>query len=551
MPSPCGNLQGLKPNQLAALERLYKRKLPRDAVCTPDQARELALLSRSLGRQLGLLVDRSGKVRMVIAGDPGRIMIPELPHHAGSKLRGWRLLHTHLDPSGLSQEDLMDLLFLRLDGVVSLNVNAAGDPSTWQAGWLVPPGQPGYPGATGPMRPWSDLRLDLATVNADFEGHAGADFGVDEARNAVLVCVSSDSQKVQERNLAELAALADAAGLEVVGTLRQRVGQANARHILGKGKLAELEVLALQGNAGTLVFDGELAPAQLHNLAEMTERRVLDRTQLILDIFAQRAFTQVGRLQVELAQLAYAQPRLAGSQKALDRLRGGIGGRGPGESRLETDRRRIRERIAFLKKELARVRKQRAFVRQRRERNGIPTVALVGYTNAGKSTLLNALTQSEVFTCDQLFATLDTATRRLRFPCQKEIVLSDTVGFIRNLPGELREAFMATLEELEGASLILHLADASSPDLLLQMRAVSEILDHLVPWSLPRLLVFNKIDALNQEELATLQLEWPEAVFVSATRKRGFDELLQALERELFLQKLAIPLQPETPPETL
>ena len=305
------------------------------------------------------------------------------------------------------------------------------------------------------------------------------------------------------------------------------------RHILGKGKLAELEVLALQGQASLIIFDGELTPAQLNSLSEMTERKVLDRTQLILDIFAQRATTRAGKLQVEMAQLKYTQPRLAGKNRAMDRLMGGIGGRGPGETKLETDRRRVRERIAKIRKELDELRQQRAFTRARRARQGLPVVALVGYTNAGKSTLLNALTRSEVLTEDKLFATLDTTTRRLRFPHERELVLADTVGFIRNLPKELQEAFRATLEELESADLLLHVTDASHPDLDRQAAAVDSILADLELLELPRLMLLNKWDRLDEESRDTLRHAWPDALPVSAATGEGLDTLFRQMEETI------------------
>ena len=314
----------------------------------------------------------------------------------------------------------------------------------------------------------------------------------------------------------------------------QRVAQVNPKFILGKGKMAELEVLALEGRAGTLVFDGELSPAQLHNLADITERKVLDRTQLILDIFAQHAVTRAGKLQVELAQLRYTQPRLTGKNRAMDRLMGGIGGRGPGETKLETDRRRSRERMARLRKELDQLRRQRAFTRSRRARRGIPMAALVGYTNAGKSTLLNNLTRSEVLAENKLFATLDPTTRRLRFPAEREIILADTVGFIRNLPKELMDAFRATLEELESADLLVHVADASHPDLLQQITSVETILEELELQHMPRILLLNKWDLLDVPARAELADAFPHAIPISARTGDGLKRLLEVLENMLL-----------------
>ena len=439
---------------------------------------------------------------MVLVGEAGSILIPELPRGrtGQERLRGLRLLHTHLSPDGISQEDLMDMLFLRLDAVIALNVNPTGDPVQWQAAHLLPSGAAGKPYHLDAPQPW-DRTAAQFTATAEALEEELARRGEDareaaDAPRALLVSVAAQPRILQERNLDELAELARTAGLTVAGRMAQRVAQVNPRLILGKGKVAELEVLALQGRAGMLVFDGELSPAQLHNLADITERKVIDRTQLILDIFAQHAVTRAGKLQVELAQLRYTQPRLVGKNRAMDRLMGGIGGRGPGETKLETDRRKSRERMARIRKELDQLRRQRAFTRARRSRQGIPLAALVGYTNAGKSTLLNRLTRSDVLAENKLFATLDPTTRRLRFPAEREIILADTVGFIRNLPKELMDAFRATLEELEAADLLVHVADASHPDLLQQISAVETILAEMELDRVPRLLVSNKWDQL-------------------------------------------------------
>lgn len=533
-------MQGLKPSQLNALNRLFNRRFPAEDVYTIEQARELALLSRALGRQVGLLIDRKGRVQMVLVGEAGSILIPELPRGrtGQERLRGLRLLHTHLSPDGISQEDLMDMLFLRLDAVIALNVNPTGDPVQWQAAHLLPSGAAGKPYHLDAPQPW-DRTAAQFTATAEALEEELARRGEDareaaDAPRALLVSVAAQPRILQERNLDELAELARTAGLTVAGRMAQRVAQVNPRLILGKGKVAELEVLALQGRAGMLVFDGELSPAQLHNLADITERKVIDRTQLILDIFAQHAVTRAGKLQVELAQLRYTQPRLVGKNRAMDRLMGGIGGRGPGETKLETDRRKSRERMARIRKELDQLRRQRAFTRARRSRQGIPLAALVGYTNAGKSTLLNRLTRSDVLAENKLFATLDPTTRRLRFPAEREIILADTVGFIRNLPKELMDAFRATLEELEAADLLVHVADASHPDLLQQISAVETILAEMELDRVPRLLVLNKWDQLAAPARAELADAFPLALPVSAKSGDGLNSLLEQLETDLL-----------------
>lgn len=473
---------------------------------------------------------------MAIVGTATSLLIPELPVLAetGRILRGWRLIHTHLDMNPISREDLLDMLFLRLDALALLNVSENGEPLLWQWAMLSPgsrkPGE--EPWQIDPPRPWHQTSWDFSARIAALETELAQNGGVRNAtasNRAILISIGPESATLQEERLDELAELAESAGIMPVGRLVQRASRQGAKLLPGKGKLAELEIMALDGGADLLIFDGELSPAQLNNLAEATQRKVIDRTQLILDIFARRATSKAGKLQVEMAQLAYAQPRLAGRSNALDRLAGGPGGRGPGETKLETDRRKIRDRLAFLRRQLGRLRDQRRQTRLRRTRNGIPQAALVGYTNAGKSSLLNKITASKVLEENQLFATLDPATRRIRFPSEKEIILSDTVGFIRNLPHELREAFRATLEELESADLLLHVVDCSQADFIARMDSVTAILEELDYTGKPVILVFNKADRLEPEDRRELALAWPDAFFVSARSGDGLDALLEAV----------------------
>lgn len=521
----------MKPGWIRSLERLYKRRFPSDRAYSLDQAREIALLSRCINRQIGFLIDRRGKIDKVIVGDANGLIIPELPPVSGRRPRGLRLFHTHLGSSPLNQEDLTDMLFLRLDGALVLTVSESGEPRQWQWASLAADSSDN-PYLISPLLPWHDCSCDL--VERLETENITARVSENGSRRAFLVSVSSEPRFVQERNLKELGELAKTAGLEVAGEICQRVQTPHPAHILGKGKLAELEILALNADAEILIFDGELNPAQLNNLAEITRRKVLDRTQLILDIFAGRASSKAGKLQAELAQLAYNQPRLAGRHKALDRLMGGVGGRGPGESKLETDRRKIRERMTFLKRELEKIRKRRASARAARERNGIPVCSLVGYTNAGKSTLLNILTSSSIYTADLHFATLDPTTRRLRFPRERSIVLSDTVGFVRNLPRELIDAFRATLEELDVADLLLLVADAADDEAFLRIEAVKATLEELSLDRKKTILVFNKVDLLSREQRGALSEEFPDAVFVSAKSGESLEILLNRIEAELF-----------------
>lgn len=525
-----------------------QRRYPNQGGYSTQQARELAALSRSIGRQIGLLIDRQGRIFMTVVGEAGSIFIPELPRSRSTtqRLRGLRLLHTHLEGAGkgkrdlLTREDLMDLLFLRLDSLATLSVSEWGEPEFFQQAHLLP-GQTGQldpdgksePYIVHPATPWDRVETDFAVQTEALEEElARVDDGTVEAKGgesgerAILVHVSSQSRSAQESGLTELKELAATAGLAVAGTMIQRVQKMDYSNVLGRGKLAELEVLALQGKAELLVFDLELSPAQLRNLAEATERKVIDRTQLILDIFARRAGSRAGKLQVELAQMQYRLPRLMGRGKSFDRLAGGIGGRGPGETKLETDRRRLRERITKVKAELKTLRRQRSYARDRRSKAGLPVVSLVGYTNAGKSTLLNTLTGSRVLAEDKLFATLDPSSRRLRFPEEKELIITDTVGFIRQLPKELMEAFQATLEELEEADLLLHVADAAHPELEMHIGAVERILENLGLQEIPRLLVLNKCDLLEPGAEPVLPAgEHGRVVWVSARSGEGLDRL--------------------------
>lgn len=537
---------------MKAVSRLAGRRYPNEGGFSLDQARELAAISRMLGRQIGLLIDRHGRPDLVLVGETSAIFIPELPRarSACDKLRGLRLFHTHLTPDMLSQEDLMDMLFLRLDSVCVLSVDIHGQPMLFQQAHLLPPNPDGKPYMVHPATSWDKVSVhfsrqtealeeELARAIPDAREAKGAE------QRAVLVSVSTEGRSAQQSSLAELRELARTAGVYVAGEMIQRVQTLNPKLIIGKGKLADLEVLALQSNAGLIIFDGELSPTQLRNITEATERNVLDRTQLILDIFAQRATSRAGHLQVELAQLQYMLPRLVGKNKALSRLAGGIGGRGPGETKLELERRRINDRITQLKNDLKTLRRQRAQGRSRREKNQVPVASLVGYTNAGKSTLLNVLTGASVLSENKLFATLDPTIRRLRLPRERELIIADTVGFIRSLPKELVEAFRSTLEELEEADLLLHVADSAHPELDMQITAVDSILESLSLHKIPRLLALNKADLLDSEARTALATVYPDAIFVSAATGEGLEALSAAvISRIKWRQNAPAPFAP-------
>jgi GTP-binding protein HflX len=336
-----------------------------------------------------------------------------------------------------------------------------------------------------------------------------------------------------ESSLDELAALADTAGAESVGRLVQKRTEPDPATFLGRGKLDELHGMIHGLDAGLVVFDEELTPAQLRNVEERLGVKVVDRTALILDIFSQHARSREGKAQVELAQLNYLLPRLRGWGEAMSRLGGGIGTRGPGETKLEVDRQHIKRRITKLRRDLAGLTRARRVKRAARERSRVPQISLVGYTNAGKSTLMNALTRAGVLVADQLFATLDPTVRRLRLPGSRRATLSDTVGFVRKLPHDLVEAFRSTLEEVSLASLVLHVADASAPDVEEQVDAVREVLGRIGAEGIPEVLALNKADLLSEVDRARAQRRFPEAVLVSALEGRGLEELLDRVAATL------------------
>lgn len=474
---------------------------------------------------------------MVLVGDHEGILIPELDRlrQGSGRLRGIRLFHTHLNSSFLTREDIMDMVFLRLDSVSVLNMDQKGRPDKFQWAHLLPPNPKNEPYLIHDPTLWNRVDFDFSKNSELLEkelDRLGAllETGNGEGRG-ILVSVGTSPRKDLERSLTELSELAKTAGLDIAGSMVQRVPKVNPRFILGKGKLSELEVMALQHNASVIIFDQELTPTQLRNLALITERKVLDRTQLILDIFAQHATSKAGKLQVEMAQLKYTLPRLIKQDRALSRLTGGIGGRGPGETKLELDRRKIRDRIKKIKDDLNSLRKHRQSTRSKRQQGEVPIISLVGYTNAGKSTLLNTLTHSSILAEDKLFATLDPTSRRLRFPKDKEIILTDTVGFIKDLPQDLREAFMATLEELSQAQILVHVADASHPEVEEQVEAVGKILKTLELEEKTVVLALNKWDRLGPDQKEVVMNIFPDGVPISALDRSTLTPLVDVLEK--------------------
>ena len=546
-----GNTQGLKPNQLRRIEKLYSRRIPPQQVVTPEFARQLSELSHETRRQIGALIDRKGYVESVVVGDARRIEWPDLKRTrvGEGRFRGLRAVHTHLRGEELTQDDLNDLALLRLDLMVAVDVDdRTGLPGKVRGAHLLP--------TTAEQVSEDDAADVHDAAYTFFEAPAASQLDVDFieligsleeeiARNrsagrratardrAILVGVTTSSLSEAEESMAELRELAASAGLVVMNETIQRRQAIDPRTVLGRGKLDELIVRALRLGADLLIFDRELGPAQVRAISEATDLKVIDRAQLILDIFAQRAQSSEGKIQVELAQLRYMLPRLiAGHDSAFSRLAGGIGGRGPGETKLETDRRRVRDRINRLEKDIEQQRMRRQQRRKERTRRGLPIISIVGYTNAGKSTLLNTLTSSEVLAEQRMFATLDPTSRRLRLPREQEVIVNDTVGFIRDLPPDLIAAFRATLEEIDDSDLLIHLLDASNPRFEQQLESVERILSDLGHTDIPRLVVFNKSDLLSTEDLDSLLRQacavgGRECIAVSALKPETLRPLLE------------------------
>lgn len=477
---------------------------------------------------------RKGDVALVIVGDHKHISIPDLSKYrlGVSRLKGLRCIHTHLNGEPLSEEDLTDMLLLGLDLMMCVQVNEKGIPGSISYANILPGNRNGKGWCVNRVADVGQLNVDFLEMIQSLEAEIArtrVGRSLERKERALLVGVTTGPRWKEEEYLDELEALAVSDNIEVVGRVVQLIKKADPRFLVRKGKLGELALRCLQTGSNLLIFDHELTPAQVKNLTDFTELKIIDRSQLILDIFAGRAVTREGKIQVELAQLKYLLPRLATKNTAMSRLTGGIGGRGPGETKLEINRRRVRERIARLNLELKEVKRQREGRRKLRDVNRLPIISIVGYTNAGKSTLLNTLTHSHVGVKDRLFETLDPSSRRLRFPRDREVIITDTVGFIRNLPKSLMEAFAATLEELQDADLLLHVIDSTSTNVEEQMAAVEDILVNLDLKRIPCLLVLNKIDLLGPKEIHALSKKMG-GVAISALHPPSLLKLMEKIE---------------------
>ena len=498
-------------------------------------ARQLSLLSRDINRQIGLLISRRGEINTIIIGDAKSILIPSLDGFRSSsqRFKGLRLIHTHLNNEELSDEDLTDLSHLRLDLIGALEVRQDGSPGKLQFAHLVPENPAGnYWQIMKPTEP------HLLTINfLSFIDALEDEFAkkqkirkIDAGERAILLRVEKNPLADAQGSLDELTQLSRTCGVEVFDAQIQYRPQPDPKFMAGRGKLSAISLRATQIGANLLIFDHELTPAQMRSISDFTGLKILDRTQIILDIFARRAHSRDGKIQVELAQLKYLLPRLAHRDTSLSRLAGGIGGLGPGETKLEIDRRRIRDRISRLEKDLKAITKSRREKRGKRQRSGLPVISIVGYTNAGKSTLINTLTSSAVWVEDKLFATLDTKSARLRFPRDTEAIITDTVGFIRNLPKELFSAFRATLDELQEADMLLHVIDISNNQFEDQIAAVEKILEELEINNKPTIRVFNKADRFPDKDLLKILSARFDAIAISALDKTTLFALLEKIE---------------------
>ena len=540
---------GLKANQLRRLEKMYQRRIPPAQIVTPEFARQLTEISHEIGRQVGVLVDRKGHVTDVVVGDATKIVLPaqDRSRLGHSRFNGLRCLHTHIrGEERLTHDDLTDLALLRLDLMAAIDVDPnTGLPGVVRAAHLLPAkaqrpngDENGEAEAFRFLDPQLPGRLDIdfieliTSLEEEMARNRGARRSSDNRDRAILVGVTTGTMAEARDSMDELRELAISGGLVTLDEIIQRRPTLDPKTLAGRGKLDDIIIRSLQLGADMIVFDRELSPAQVRAINEATDLKILDRSQLILDIFAQRAQTAEGRIQVELAQLKYLLPRLSGSGAEMSRLMGGIGGRGPGETKLEVDRRRVRERIALLEDKLEHVRESRRQRRVQRVRRNMPVVSIVGYTNAGKSTLLNALTNSQVAAEQRMFATLDPTSRRLRLPRDQEIIINDTVGFIRDLPKDLFAAFKATLEEMEESDLLIHLVDAASPQLENQIASVNRILGELQLDAVPRLLVFNKMDLVEPEELENRQRVY-NAIPISAVDRSTLGTLVNEISQRL------------------
>lgn len=548
-----GNIKGIRDSVIAELQKLYDMQSPQ--LVSQELAVKLADITEYINREISVYITRSGQIIEIAVGDNATVELPSFSGRRGAgRLSGIRCIHTH--PGGnpyLSGVDISALKNNKYDAMVAIGVLSPDFTKSELTFGLITGIDSNENYTAECYGPYSiedteniNFVNTVSTIERILDKQTGTASLQVMSERAILIGMEwgrNDSLWTVYDSLEELKQLADTAGATVIKKFIQKRPKPDPAFFIGRGKVQELALYAQQENIDLCIFDDELSPAQQRNIESVMGIRILDRTALILDIFAQRARTNEGKLQVELAQLQYTLPRIMGKGLMLSRLGGGIGTRGPGETKLEVDRRRIRDRIAFIKDQIEKVKAVRSLHRSKRKKNNVFEVSLVGYTNAGKSTLLNTLTNSDIYAKDQLFATLDPTTRQLTLPNKQEIIITDTVGFIQRLPHQLIAAFRSTLEVVTEADLLVHVIDVSHELYKEQAAAVHEVLKEIGAETKPVITVYNKIDKLPPDSKLADRLALEEdTVCISAAKKLNLESLQQMIESHLKSKAVEVTL---------
>ena len=536
-----GNTSGLTRSDLKNLLRIYKRKIPQDRLVTLEFTRTLLAFSKELQKTITAFIDRKGKVRFVFIGEPCDFPFEKLlrrRRRAKYRLRGFRAVRTNLKGAGLTNSDLTTLANERLDLVASVSSGQNGSAGRFEYANLVPPD--GENPAKWEISEFSDvgrininLKQEINGIEQSLRSAFFKNGGKENREGVILVGFGTRFRYLAEKSLEELNSLALSAEKIVLDKMVQIRKNVDPRYLVGRGKLREIVLHAKHLGADTIIFDTELTPAQANAIGEESGLDIMDRSQLIIQIFAKHAKTNEGKIQARLAEFQYNLPRLKGKGTAFSQLGGGIGTRGPGEKKLEQERRNLRKQIEQLEKQIDGLCRRREHTRKNRKISKIPTVSFIGYTNVGKSTLFNRLTKSSVVTQNKLFSTLNPTTRKVMLPGGKQVLMTDTVGFISKLPSELLNAFRATLEEIGEADLLIHVADASNPDVREKIESVTKILKSMEYEDIPSILVFNKTDQADAETEAALREAFPGSPLVSAKNGRDFKGLFLHIEKSV------------------
>lgn len=548
-----GNIKGIRDSVIAELQKLYDMQSPQ--LVSQELAVKLADITEYINREISVYITRSGQIIEIAVGDNATVKLPSFSGRRGAgRLSGIRCIHTH--PGGnpyLSGVDISALKNNKYDAMVAIGVVSPDFTKSELTFGLITGIDSNENYTAECYGPYSiedaeniNFVNTVSTIERILDKQTGTASLQVMSERAILIGMEwgrNDSLWTVDDSLEELKQLADTAGATVIKKFIQKRPKPDPAFFIGRGKVQELALYAQQENIDLCIFDDELSPAQQRNIESVMGIRILDRTALILDIFAQRARTNEGKLQVELAQLQYTLPRIMGKGLMLSRLGGGIGTRGPGETKLEVDRRRIRDRIAFIKEQIEKVKAVRSLHRSKRKKNNVFEVSLVGYTNAGKSTLLNTLTNSDIYAKDQLFATLDPTTRQLTLPNKQEIIITDTVGFIQRLPHQLIAAFRSTLEVVTEADLLVHVIDVSHELYKEQAAAVHEVLKEIGAETKPVITVYNKIDKLPPDSKLADRLALEEdTVCISAAKKLNLETLQQMIEKHMKSKAVEVTL---------